>query len=202
MPRAHTAEERERIEAALIETGHRAFVRGGLAKTSVAQLARGAGIGKGTFYQFFESKEALFFAVLEREEERFDAGLEAELEQASGGAQAVRTLLLAVADRMEQQPFLRLLLEPELLAALMTRLPPAQVEAHRATDRQRYQAIFERWQARGWVRADLDLDDAFAVLTATFMLSLQREPMGEAAYRRAIIAIAEAMTAQWCESDE
>ena len=34
-------------------------------KTSVEQLTKAAGIAKGSFYKFYESKEMLFFAVLE-----------------------------------------------------------------------------------------------------------------------------------------
>ncbi len=197
MPRAHTPEERARIEGALIEAGRARFVRQGLARTTIAELARDAGIGKGSFYQFHESKESLFFAIHEREEAACEAELDAALADCGDGRAAVQTLLLAVAERLERHPFLRLLASPDTIASLMVRLPPEQVAAHREADRQRYLALARAWQARGWLREELDPEDFFAVLTSTFILSLQRELMGESSYRRAARAIALAMAETW-----
>jgi AcrR family transcriptional regulator len=54
-------EKRERI----VEAAARAFARKGYAGTVVADIAAEAGIGKGTIYEYFRSKEDLFFAVFE-----------------------------------------------------------------------------------------------------------------------------------------
>ena len=41
------------------------FARRGFSGTSIADIARNAGIGKGTVYEYFDSKEDLFFAVFQ-----------------------------------------------------------------------------------------------------------------------------------------
>lgn len=64
MPRAFTDVERERIRERLLAAGRELFSRYGLRKTTVEELARAAGIAKGTFYLFFPSKEALYAEVL------------------------------------------------------------------------------------------------------------------------------------------
>ncbi len=64
MTRAFTTEQREEIRQNLLRLGRRLFTRYGLDKTTVEELAQGAGIAKGTFYHFFPSKEALFAEVL------------------------------------------------------------------------------------------------------------------------------------------
>ena len=49
----------------IIEAATRMFAKNGFTGTLMAQVAQEAGIGKGTIYEYFRSKEALFFAVFE-----------------------------------------------------------------------------------------------------------------------------------------
>jgi AcrR family transcriptional regulator len=198
MPRAHTPEERARIEARLLETGRERFIRHGLAKTTVADLARGGGIGKGSFYGFFESKEALFFAIQERDEALFKQSLLDEQERASSGRQAVTAVLLAAADRLDRQPFLRLLFDPEVIPTLMLRLDPAQLQEHRDADRDFFITMVKTWIDRSWVRDDIDPDEVFDVLGALLVLQTQRELIGVESARRATAAIVEAIADRWC----
>ena len=62
---AFTDYETAQIRAALLTEARRCAVTLGMRKTSVEQLTEAAGISKGSFYKFFDSKELLFFAVLE-----------------------------------------------------------------------------------------------------------------------------------------
>lgn len=55
------AEKKEQIIAAAMIL----FAKKGFAKTSVADIAKEAGIGKGTTYEYFKGKEQLFFATFE-----------------------------------------------------------------------------------------------------------------------------------------
>lgn len=198
MPRAHTAVERERIVARLMEAGRAGFTRAGLAKITIADLAREAGIGKGNFYGFFESKEALFLAVQEQQEAAFKEALLRELEGAASGRDAVRTLLLVTSKRLDAHPFLRRLLDPETLAALSLRVPPERLAAHREADRAYFVKLLRAWKRSGWLRPEVDPRTAFAVLTAVFAISVQRELLGADATRRAVNELAEAVAARWC----
>ena len=198
MPRAHTPAERDRIRERLLQAGRDGFTRVGLVKLTIADLARDAGIGKGSFYQFFASKEELFLAVQEEEEAAFKATLVRELERAGSGRAAVRTLLLATATRLDEHPFLRRLLDRETLAELALRVPPERLAAHQEADRAYFVALLATWRCRGWLRPEVDPLVAFDVLTAFFSITLQRELLGAETTRRALEEIAEAMAARWC----
>ena len=65
MPRAFTKQEQAVINERLLESGAKLFGRYGLRKTTVEEITRDAGISKGSFYRFFESKELLCFTILE-----------------------------------------------------------------------------------------------------------------------------------------
>lgn len=198
MPRAYTPAERERIRERLLQAGLETFTRLGLVKTTIADLARAGGIGKGSFYQFFESKEALFLAVQEREEASFKATLLDGLERAGSGRQAVRTLFTVVTKRLVEHPFLQLLLDPETMTALTVRIAPELLSAHRKEDQAFFVGLLGDWKERGWLRPEVDPDVAFEILTAMFLLTLQRELLGEDATQRVVAEVAEALADRWC----
>lgn len=64
MPRCFTEREKKNIRRRLQEACKQSWTQYGYKKTSVDELCKQAGISKGAFYLFFESKEALFCEVL------------------------------------------------------------------------------------------------------------------------------------------
>jgi AcrR family transcriptional regulator len=64
-------QRREEILAAALEL----FARQGFAATRVPDIAQRAGVGAGTIYRYFASKEALFNALYQMWKERFYAAL-------------------------------------------------------------------------------------------------------------------------------
>lgn len=49
----------------IIQAASRVFAQKGYASTRIIEVAEAAAVGKGTIYEYFRSKEALFFAVFE-----------------------------------------------------------------------------------------------------------------------------------------
>lgn len=64
-------ESRERI----LEAALRLFSRNGYEETSVAELAREAGVSKGLVYHYFDTKRAVLEAVFDRGTDRLEATL-------------------------------------------------------------------------------------------------------------------------------
>ena len=62
---AFSEEEKRFINDKLKEAARECLSRYGVKKTTVDQLVQMAGIAKGSFYKFYDSKEILFFTVLE-----------------------------------------------------------------------------------------------------------------------------------------
>ena len=65
MATAFTTEEKEIIRKKLHKVAKECLQRYGVKKTTVDQMAAMVDISKGSFYNFYSSKEMLFFAVLE-----------------------------------------------------------------------------------------------------------------------------------------
>ena len=64
MARSFTEREKENIKRNFLEACKQSWTQCGYKKTSVDDLCKRAGVSKGAFYLFFESKEALFCEVL------------------------------------------------------------------------------------------------------------------------------------------
>lgn len=75
MGRPFTDEEKEVIYDKLINIGKDEIGKQGAKKTSIQQITKRAGVSKGTFYSFFESKEEFFFKVLDIVEDEIKSSM-------------------------------------------------------------------------------------------------------------------------------
>ena len=70
----------------IIEAAARVFSRSGYSNASVADIALQANIGKGTVYEYFKSKEDLFFAVFEWFQKKTENAAAVGISALGGGA--------------------------------------------------------------------------------------------------------------------
>ena len=66
-PEDRRARQLERQRARLLGSIVEIVAEGGYARTSIGELARSAGVSRGTFYELFADKEACFLAAFDRE---------------------------------------------------------------------------------------------------------------------------------------
>ena len=86
MRRAHRPEQKETRRLAILAGAARLFSDCPYDDLRMADLARQLGLGKGTLYLYFPSKESLFMAVLQAEMGAWFAGAAARLEAVPPGA--------------------------------------------------------------------------------------------------------------------
>lgn len=70
MPPIFTFEKRETIKMLLLEIGLALIKEKGIKKMTIDEIVEQAGIGKGTFYHFFSSKESYVLSVIQFSKER------------------------------------------------------------------------------------------------------------------------------------
>ena len=140
---AFTERQNESIRLDLIREARRCGVTIGMRKASVEQLTKAAGISKGSFYKFFDSKELLFFAVLEDiHTECFIAARKSLLENAHMAAadRAAAAILAACRWLSETQAFVFIENDAEFL---LHRLPAEIKAAHYHDDETHIRALLE-----------------------------------------------------------
>ena len=85
-----TTTDRGEKRPRLVKAATAVFAQKGYASTRVAEIAERAGVGKGTVYEYFSSKEELLFAVFESINQDISSRMDATL---SEGGPARDTLL-------------------------------------------------------------------------------------------------------------
>jgi AcrR family transcriptional regulator len=135
MPRGFTEDEKGLIGQRLLEQGYKQFSAYGLRKATVEELASAAGISKGAFYLFYDSKEALFMGVIEQTvEKRFRQDL---LAMVDVPGPSPRARLLAILQKafalFKTIPLLRYFTSSDY-DLLFRRVPPEKLQQHRAGD--------------------------------------------------------------------
>ncbi|HHO49704.1 MAG TPA: TetR/AcrR family transcriptional regulator [Deltaproteobacteria bacterium] len=150
-PRAFTDEERTHTRARLRAAAIEQVSSVGFRHTTVAELARVAGISKGSFYAFYPSKEALFVELLLEEE----ATMRSEVTALAGAdgppEQVLGAILRRVLAAVTEHPLLRVLADPEESAALFRHLPPGAVAEAKIDDDQWFRELFGGLADRGIV---------------------------------------------------
>ncbi|MFC6951294.1 TetR/AcrR family transcriptional regulator [Halorubellus litoreus] len=171
--------DRERIREELVAAGRELFERYGLSKTTIADLTDPVGIANGTFYQFFDSKEALFLEVLDREGERLLPELVAPFEREDDDPEAVIVAFLTrLMDEIETNPLIeQLLVDDDDLQRLRNVHTDAELEAERQESLAYFLPYVEAWYEAGAVDGP-DPETVANAIRAVSLLTLHIDDLG------------------------
>jgi AcrR family transcriptional regulator len=189
MPRAFQGEEKQAIREALLAQGRALFARYGLRRATVRDLAAAVGIAPGSFYAFFDSKEALFFEILEAEERALAADVVAELQARPLGRRRAKAILLSALERFRESPLLRTVLAGGEYAQLRRRLPEARLREHVAGEVAWIAQVTAGVQRRARIRP-LEPDLVWALLQTFFLLLLHEEEFAPETFPRLLDLLA------------
>jgi len=149
MPKGFTEQEKELIGRRLLEQGYRLFSAYGLKKTNVEEIAQAAGISKGAFYNFYESKEALFMDVIEEAEKRLRQEVLAVIDLPGPSPRARLFAVLKKAfDIFESMPILQFLTGNDY-DLLFHRISAGKLQEHVDSDRVFIAELMARCQKAG-----------------------------------------------------
>ena len=185
MARAFTQANIDQIKSDLLKKGREYFIRYGLKKTSVEELAKAAGIAKGSFYKFFDSKEDLFLAIHEESEKKMRADLIQKLESAVEPAEKLRSLLKNSFLYLEEDPLLLAVFSKEEPVNLSGLITSEQFREHYHQNIWFMEELVRQWQDEGIIR-QLDPEVVSNLLGSTFYILLQKENLGEEMYSRVL----------------
>lgn len=179
----------EQTRHAILRAAIARFGRDGYRSTSVADIARDAGVGGTLAYAYFPNKEALFLAALDEDAAGvISEGVSSLLEE-QDLAPWRETLIVALVDAVERHTLARRVLsglEPHVTARMLE--IPAMTELRKAlTERLRSD------QAAGRVRRDLDTpaiaNGAVIIVVSLLMSVLQFGREGLSAYNADVLAV-------------
>ena len=134
----------------ILEAAAKLFAEHGYADTDTQLLADELGVGKGTLYRYFPSKQDLFLAAVDRVMRKLRQTIDARIASIEDPldriAEAIRTYLAFIADHPE---FVELLMQER--AQFKDRKKPTYF-VHREANIERWRALYRSLIAEGRVR--------------------------------------------------
>jgi AcrR family transcriptional regulator len=149
MSKAFSTHEKELIRNRLLIQGYKLFSAYGLKKTNIDEIAKAAGISKGAFYSFYDSKEALFMDVIEMAEQRVRQQVFDTIDLPGDSPRARLFAVLQKAFSMFKDiPILQFVTGSDY-EMLFRRIPPEKLRTHLSNDQVFIHELFTRCQQAG-----------------------------------------------------
>ncbi len=134
MPKKFGDKEKEIIKNRLMDIGVELFSKYGLQKTSINDLTKAVGIAQGSFYNFYDSKEELYFKILESEEEIIEQHMKKSILATNSAKEALKITILETYTIFEKTAILRRIYESNDYEIMMRKLPSEKLEKHQIED--------------------------------------------------------------------
>ena len=177
---------RVRRREEILDAAARLFADRGYAAANTQELADVVGVGKGTIYRYFPTKEELFFATVDRMVHRLTAAIDAAVAQVEEPLDHIAMAITTYLRFAAQQPeFAELLIQER---AQFKDRKPTTYFVHREEAAQRRHEFFRSLIQQGRVR-DINVDRLFEVLgdlvygtmIANYFTGRSRAPEAQAA---------------------
>jgi len=185
MVKSFDENERDLIRRKLLEKGRQIFEIYGLKKTTVDEITQAVGIAKGSFYNFFQSKEELFFEIFEEEEHFREQMLTDLLVSDLNAEEAIRRVLKESLEMVANSKIFAKMYEPGVYEQLLRKLPQGKMNRHQENDLQAGIEFVRHFQEKSNLR-QLHPEIIIAFFRAIFTVTFHKEEIGPEVYPQVI----------------
>jgi AcrR family transcriptional regulator len=150
------------------------LLRWGYTKTSIDDIARHAGVAKGTIYLHWPTREALFRALLQRERLRWTDDVLQRVTADPAGA-TLHRMFGHAARALAQRPLLKAVVMRQID---LTRLPHSEDDMAAVSERvAAFTRYFDYLRGQQLIRTDISADQQLYMLVAIFMGYFLAKPL-------------------------
>jgi len=176
MPKAFSEKEKEFIHQKLIAEGKKLLERFGIQKTTVEDITRAAGISKGAFYLFYQTKEELFFEILELLEKEYRSRIFRDIFQDGlPYRESFYNFLETTFQQIDKTPLLQSAINQDDLSYMMRKLPEEKITAHIHHDNDFSEEFYQTWRDKGVFKKEVDPKAFAGIMKLLFFLILHRQ---------------------------
>ena len=163
-------QKKQQTRKAIVDAAIKLFTEKGFEQTSMDELARAAGVGKGTIYGYFKAKEEIFLAYCEAEIDFAFAALDRKLdEEAPLAEQLVAQMMGQITFVTKNREFGRIFAREMAFPGENTRLASRDVEMRYMI---KLEEVLGRAQERGELSRESDKILLIGHLHALYMMVL------------------------------
>ena len=197
MATAFTDEEKEKIRKKLHKAARECLQRYGVRKTTVDQMVAMVDISKGSFYNFYSSKEILFFTVLEEYQIEIMNSFAEQLEQKNQRNTDQFARLLYDFYQDFRYSFVFTIFKNREMELLIRKLPKEVITTHHLLDDRMVEKIVSRIN----IRENVSVEIVSALFRTVAMSILHTEEIGEKQFDKILKLLIQGIVGQIIEED-
>jgi len=165
------------IKTAIFDCGKELFSAKGFKKTNIKEIAEKAGIGVGTFYNYYVSKEQLFIEIYKKENEKLKHRLIETLDLTQEPVQLVGRLLRENQEAIQANPILKEWYNRDFYKELEKHYRD---EDGRSMDsvREFFLDLLRSWKRQGLLRDDIDEELLPVFFDSLVCIDMHKEEIG------------------------
>jgi AcrR family transcriptional regulator len=203
MAKAFSEEEKIKIQKDMKIVGEEIFSKFGLKKTKIGDITEAVGIGKGSFYAFYPSKEMLFLDILgnigKELKIKIKDYIDNELKIEKG---EIYKIFKIIFDFWFSRPlWIKFFSESENLYALKRKLPKDFMKGHIEEEKGLFFDLLNFLKDKGLLKENIDYGLALGILKSINLTCLNRELIGEDIIYE-VIDLKMRMFAIWLEKED
>lgn len=162
----------------ILNAGRELFSAKGFKDTNVSDIARMAGIGVGTFYNYYPSKEQLFLDIFLDENVKLKKRIMAAVDRTADPLVVVRELMALNLQGMNENPILREWYNRDVFDKIEQKYREENGISAVSFLYGSFADLIAQWQAEGKTRDDIDVDLIMAMFVALITIDTHKEEIG------------------------
>jgi AcrR family transcriptional regulator len=165
-------------KADIFNCGKELFSSKGFKDTNVSDITKMAGIGVGTFYNYYSSKEQLFMEIFMKENEKLKKSFES-IDMDTDPVKAIKEMLSINFAGINSNPILKEWYNRDLFSKLEKQYyEQGGMKSIAELMNSGTLELIKRWKTDGKIRNDLDDDLILAIFTAIPYIDIHKEEIG------------------------
>lgn len=164
-------------KAEIFNAGRELFFAKGFKDTNISDITKLAGVGVGTFYNYYPSKEKLFLEIFIKESEKHKKRVMESLDLNDDPLTVAKSLVAQNISAMNSNRILKEWVNRDLLRELEQYYRDENMK-NEDFFHNFYIDILKKWKAEGKIRNDIDDDLLLAIFNALEHIDTHKEEIG------------------------
>ncbi|GIN93719.1 TetR family transcriptional regulator [Siminovitchia terrae] len=164
-------------KADIFNCGRELFYSNGFKDTNISDITKMAGVGVGTFYNYYESKEKLFLEIYAKENENIKKHIAESLDLSQDPVTIVTKMIEQNFNAMNTNLILKEWYNRDFFRELELHCREAD-KNNDASFRNFYAELLKEWKAEGKIRGDIDDELLLALFDSLAYIDTHKEDIG------------------------
>ncbi|MCR4672181.1 MAG: TetR/AcrR family transcriptional regulator [Lachnospiraceae bacterium] len=194
MPKAFNETDKEIIREALLDAGEFLFIKFGIGKTTIEDLTKYVGIGKSTFYAFYNSKIDLYLDLYRRQREKLVSMVNrAFMYRKEPVGELITQYLSVLQELIKRDQILSMVYSQEVMADLYSKGAEKQLESYNIQANSELAEIVSTWEALKDSNREINYEVLAGMIRSVSFLRFHKFYIGDGIYESVSKAVISAI---------